>query len=68
MKEYEVLVPITGYIIVNVNAENKEDAVNKAFESDELTLDNIEQWDSHECVVKGNVFYGTVNEIEVNEV
>ncbi|ALM62171.1 hypothetical protein AXI64_gp179 [Vibrio phage qdvp001] len=68
MKSYEVLVPITGYIVVEVEAENEKEAIDKAFESDDLTIDNINEWDTHENIVQGNVFYGVKNEVEVEEV
>ncbi|AGH31861.1 hypothetical protein VPIG_00003 [Vibrio phage PWH3a-P1] len=68
MKNYEVLVPITGYIIVEVEADNEKEAIEKAFESDELNIDNINEWDTHEAIVQGNVFYGIQNEIEVEEI
>lgn len=67
MKDYEVLIPITGFVIVNVKADDEDSAITNAFESDELSLDNIVEWEAHGCIVKGNIFYGTLNEIEVNE-
>lgn len=46
-KEYEVCMPITGIIWVTVEAESEEEAIEAAFESDQLTLDNVEEWEAH---------------------
>lgn len=62
LKEYDVCVPITGIIWVTVEAENEDDAIEKAMESDELSRDNIEEWETHEIIVRGNVFYGHTNQ------
>lgn len=63
--KFDVAVPITGVIYVTVEAENEEEAIEKALESEELTLENIETWEAHRHIVQGNVFYGEQNEIEV---
>lgn len=71
MKKYLVTIPITGFISVEVKACNKQDAIEKAFASDNLTLSNIEEWDSHKKIVEeaeGTVFHGLLNEIEVDEI
>ena len=63
-------------ICFQVQAENPEDAIAKALET-ELTarvLDahnnnvRIEDFEMHRHVTQGNVFYGVLNELEVEEV
>ena len=67
MKTYGVSIPITGTVYIEVTAKTEEDAIDKAFMSD-LTLDNVESWDTHKHIVKGNVFYGEQNEVDIQEV
>lgn len=66
MKEYEVLLPITGHLVVSVEAESKEEAVKKAME--EGTIDDLESWSATEIIVEGNIFSGELNEVEVMRV
>lgn len=65
MVEYCVSVPICGYAVVVVEAENEEDAKKKALGM--ATIDDIEEWEALEQVVEGNCFNGIMNEIEVEE-
>lgn len=67
MTTYDVYIPITGFIKLEVQAENEDEAINKALKK-EVTTDDIEEWETHNHVVKGNVFYGKLKEIEVLEV
>ena len=60
--EYEVCVPFTGIIWVTVEAENEADAINAAFESDQLKLDNVEEWEAHKEICSGNVLHASHNE------
>lgn len=57
MKRYDVLVPIAGHILVTVDAASEDDAVKKAMESNDLTLDNIGDWEVLEKFNSGNVCY-----------
>lgn len=41
MKTYTVTVPIAGHLVVEVEAENAEDAIEKAMDSDQLTIDKL---------------------------
>lgn len=63
---YMVSIPVTGILVVYVDAENVEQATEMAM-SREKTSDMIEELDVHEKIVEGNVFYGQLNEIEVEE-
>lgn len=63
MKTYDVTLPISGYAIVQVEAENKEAAIDAAM--DAVEMDDIEEWETHRHIVQGNVFYGKCNDVEV---
>ena len=65
MKRYTVAVPITGVIYVEVNAESEKEALTAALDSDGLTRDNIEEWEAHDYVTRGNVCSAVQNSIEV---
>ena len=67
-KEFEVCIPITGVIWVTVEAENEKDAIKAAFESEELTLDHVEEWEAHEAICTGNVLHASQNEAYAVEV
>lgn len=64
MKEYDVKVPITGFMVITVDAENEEDAIEKALEYD-YSYEDVEEWSAVRKVSEGNVFYGYINEAEV---
>lgn len=68
MKKWSVAVPISGVIHVEVEAEAEEEAMEAAFNSEDLTLDNIEEWEAHRKIVQGNVCYALQWEIEVTEI
>ena len=56
---YEVVVPITGYAVVTVESDaplSEDEAIELACNS-EITMGNIEEWDTCEKVVEGNVCY-----------
>jgi hypothetical protein len=61
-QEYKVCVPITGIIWVTVEAESEADAINAAFESEELKLDSVEEWEAHKAICAGNVLHASHNE------
>jgi hypothetical protein len=54
-KTYSVAVPISGVIYVEVQAESEDEAIEKALESDQLTTENIDRWETHRYIVRGNV-------------
>lgn len=62
--KYNVYVPICGYAYLEVEAENKEDAIDEAFRQG-CSLEDIVEFDMYEHIVQGNVFNGTMNEIDV---
>ena len=55
MKEYEVTIPIAGHIFVNIMAENKADAIEKA-ERGEYVDEDME-WETLSRFNQGNVCY-----------
>ena len=57
MKTYTVTVPIAGHIVIDVEAESEELAIEAAMNSDKLTLDNVDCWEALEQFNEGNVFY-----------
>lgn len=65
MKLYTVKVPIVAVCYVEVEAENKEDAIDKAFVSDDLRLENVDEWEPLEKIVEGNVLHTYHNEVEI---
>ena len=68
MKTYIVTVPIIGYAVVEVEAENEGEAAKKAMSGQRIQAENIESWEAVEHIVEGNCFNGEVNDIEVEEV
>ena len=68
MPTYHVFLPFTGVFFLEVEADSEDAAKDAAFEKD-ITLNakeaEIQDWNTHEHVVRGNVFYGVQREIEV---
>lgn len=56
-KTYTVTLPIAGHLVIEVEAENAEAAIQAALVSDQLTSDNIETWEALEQFHQGNVCY-----------
>lgn len=65
MKKYYVSIPITGKLLIEVDAESKDDAIKSAFE--QADLKHLDEWETHMEVCKGNVFYGVLSEVDVYE-
>ncbi len=71
-KTYGVSIPIAGYIYIEVDAENKDEAATKAF--DEMGEMSQEEWygliqelECYEKLVQGNVCYAYHTRVEVEE-
>ena len=74
MPSYSVLLPFTGSVSIEVEASSVEEAIHEAFQVEfgikvETPLENknnvfIEEFETQEQIVKGNVFYGGLNEPE----
>ncbi len=67
MKEYDVALPIAGVIYVTVEAEDEEDAINKALQKEDLKLEDVETWDVYRMLVEGNCMHASPNEAEATE-
>jgi len=67
MKRYTVKVPIVAVCYIDVEAENEKDAMDKAFESEDLKLENVEEWEPLEHITQGNVIYTYHNDAEIVE-
>lgn len=74
MKTYNVTIPVSMTLTFTVEAESEEQAVDKAFEagvclkaSGEECSPEIAEWEMHEHITQGNVFYGVQNSIEIEE-
>lgn len=67
MANYRLKVPFTGYVEVGIVADNEEDAERNVFESD-LDFSDAVEVEFHNKIVQGNVFYGVLNELEIEEV
>ena len=57
MKRYDVTIPIAGHAIITVEAASEEDAIQKALESEDLTIKSIESWEALERFHQGNICY-----------
>jgi hypothetical protein len=64
MPKYSVLIPFTGSMYAEVEADNPEAAKEAAFEV-KFDIDSIHELEFHDHVVRGNVFYGVKNSMEV---
>lgn len=73
-REYNVDIPVAGIINVAVEADNEEEAIEKAmsvpytvdFSSDEWDIELLEM-DSYKYICQGNTFYAPLNEPESYE-
>lgn len=74
MPTYSVQIPVTGSIIVTVEASDKNAAVEAAWEKADFRVvcDDHDccpgDFDSHKHVTRGNVCYATCRDINVEEV
>jgi hypothetical protein len=55
MAEYNVTIPIAGHAFKTVEADSQEEAIEKAME--ELTVDDIGEWEPLMRFNQGNVCY-----------
>ena len=62
MGDYSVLIPITGYVEVEVKAGSEEEALNKAYEKAEIK--DIVEWD-FKGKWEGNVCSAIKQDVEI---
>lgn len=70
MPTYYVNIPATMAITVTVEAENEEEAKEKALEVPLYVTvrgGDLQEYETHEQVCEGYVYNGVLNEIEVEE-
>ena len=67
MKKYGVNIPVAGYVYKEVEAESKEEALEKAFDEG-YKDDEIAELDMYDVLVEGNVCYTYHTEVEVEEI
>ena len=67
MKKYGVSIPIAGYVYKEVEAETKEEALEKAFDEG-YKDDEIAELDMYDVLVEGNVCYTYHTKVEVEEI
>jgi hypothetical protein len=65
MKEFSVRIPVTAYVEILVEAEDEDEAIDKAF--DTATLNDVVEWDLHKKICEGNVCHALLNEIDIIE-
>lgn len=73
MAKYVVYVPVTISLAIEVDAESEEDAKDAAFNADvtfqligsDKNSCAIREYEFHEQITRGSVFYGVRNKIEV---
>ena len=72
MPKYSVIIPCTMTVLVEVQADDEKQAKEKAFETNFCAEvkdgGEVLEFEAHEQIVRGNVFYGVQNEIEVSEI
>jgi hypothetical protein len=54
MPRYSVQLPVTGYVIKEVEADSEESAIEAAM-AEGSELSDIEEWNTHKRVAYGNV-------------
>lgn len=74
MEKFNVRLPFNGIISIQVNAENEEDAIEKAISDDDITLNlksdkgyQIDEWGVFDTLLKGNVWYGFSYEADAQQ-
>jgi len=70
MKKYAVQVPFAGHFYVEVKAEDAEEAKMLALQANPFDKDSdadIMEIEYYEQMNRGNIFYGTLSEIDIEE-
>lgn len=76
MRTYHIDVPVVMRLSVGIKANSEEEAKEKLFNADialDVTngrseFDYIDyEWEMHEKVVQGNVYYGSINNMDITE-
>ena len=67
-KRYRVDLPFTGYVSIEVDAKDEDEAIQNALDSDIDLENDLVEIDYHKRVCKGNVLYAVKNEAEAEEI
>ena len=67
MPKYSVELPIVGWALVEVEADDERAAADAAL-GGEITFDDIQEWDAVRRVTQGHICYAPRNSIEVTEI
>lgn len=62
--KYGVTIPISGIAYVEVEANSRQEAIDKAFDEDLGIL----EWEAHHIIAQGNVFHGHTNQVSAEEI
>ena len=65
MKLFHIRMPIVGVAEIEIDASDEEAAIQAAM--DQISRFHIEEWEAVRAVCQGNIFYGALNEVEVEE-
>lgn len=55
MATWTVRLPITGYAVLDVEADDEATAIDAAL--DKVTIEDIDSWEAVERIIEGNVLY-----------
>lgn len=74
-KTYHVHVPVVMEIVITVEAETKDAAIESVWSTDfgleiigkDAERVDIAEWEMHSHVTRGNVYSGCINDIDVEE-
>ena len=53
--------------LLPIGPEDEESAIEAAFHSEDIKTENIETWETHRQIYRGNVFGGELNEAYAQE-
>lgn len=67
MKKYGLSIPIAGYVYIEIEAENEQQAIDKAFENG-WEDEDVQELNMYEKLVQGNVCYVNHTRIDVEEI
>lgn len=66
MKKYGVSVPISGYVYIEVEAENEEEALDKVF-AQGFEDDDIQELEMYEKLIEGNICHTHHTDTDIEE-
>ncbi len=68
MYTYAVTIPVAGYMVVEVEASSKEEAINEAMLRNDAIGDYLEELDTYRHLTQGNVLYAPFNSAYAQEI